>query len=156
MGYESTSGLNTLNHYGPRDVGRTVGAFKTVGAEKELSLMITPADVTGDTLHTLKLPAGAKVSDVYVKVSEAFDLGGTTPTILVGTNGSEVTNGVVISETQAEAVGFYALGQPFAGTWANMLAADTQIGIALGGAVPTIDDSQGKLEVIIKYQSVVV
>lgn len=35
MGYESNTGLNVSNHYGPRDSGGTQGVYKTEGYENE-------------------------------------------------------------------------------------------------------------------------
>jgi hypothetical protein len=100
-----------------------------------------------------KLPAGAVVKNVYVEVQEAFVLGGTTPTILLGTDTSEVTNGFVISEAQAEAVATYDVTGTLTGTWAAPLAAETTVGLAMGGTSPT-STTAGKAKVIVEYVSV--
>lgn len=161
MGYERSpfgDGTNVTtdvhNHYGPRDTGKTVGVEKTYGAKREMVL-----DIDGDMLAagefallSPKLPAGSRVLNAYVEVEEAFVLGGTSPTILVGTNGSEATNGVVVTEAQAEAVGVYDITSALAGTWdsAAGLAAETTVGLAMGGTSPT-STSAGKARVVVEY-----
>lgn len=151
MALENTSGLDVFQHYGPRDVGGYRGTVKTEGIRKELILSFDAADVTATTYQLAPtLPANTLLTGAYAKVSEAFALGGTTPTILVGTAGSEVTNGIVVSEAQAEAIGIYDVTSTKTGTWNAVLAADTEIGLALGGTTPTIT-AAGKCEVILTY-----
>ena len=164
MGFEqskfgdgSTAGSGNVvstvsNHYGPRDTGKTTGVIRTSGAMNELTLDID-GEMVGDAAYALvvpKIPAGAIIEDVYVEVTEAFVLGGTTPAIEVGTEGSEATNGVTITEAQAEAVGTYDVTSALAGTWAAGLAAETTLGLALSGTSPTVTDA-GKMRVVIRY-----
>ena len=153
MSYEKTSGLGVSNHYGPRDTGNTVGVIKTEGRSEEVSVNFDAAVVAagGPTMFDVVLPASACVEEVYVEVTEAFALGGTTPTILIGTDGSEATNGVVVSKAKAEAVGTYKA--TLVGTWAAPIAVDTTVGITLGGTSPTITDA-GKAKVIVRYTKV--
>jgi hypothetical protein len=99
------------------------------------------------------LPAGAIIQEVFAEVSEVFILGGTTPTLDVGTETSEGTNGVDVTEAQAEALGSYDLTSALQGTWASPLAAATTIGLALGGSSPT-NGATGKMRVVIRYWSV--
>jgi len=153
MGYENSAGLNVSNHYGPREFGPTNGNVKTVGRSYEVSVEVDPLVLAngGPLLVTdVVIPAKAVIEDVYADVSALFALGGTTPTILVGTDTSEVTNGVVISEAQAEAVGTYDITGTLTGTWAAPLAADTTVGIVLGGTTPTVT-AVGKVIVTIRY-----
>lgn len=140
------------NHYGPRYTGKTVGTIKTEGVMNELSLDIDGAMVSAEAFPLLapKLPAGAKIKAIFVEVREAFALGGTSPVIEVGTEGSEATNGFTITEAQAEAAATYDLTGALSGTWANPLAAETTIGIDLAGTNPTVT-SAGKMRVVIQY-----
>lgn len=142
-------------YYGKRDIGRGQGVYETDGIVNEVSWEITGDDITAATetfpLMSPKLPKGAKATAVYVKVKEAFDLGGTTPTILFGTSGSVATNGFVISEAQAEAVGTYDVTSTLTGTWAAHLAAATTVGVDKGGTSPTAVASVGKLQVVVRY-----
>lgn len=143
----------TSNHYGPRDVTGARGKAKTLGFEQELVLSFSGQDVSDEAFElefVNKLPAGALVQKVLVKVDEALALGGTSPLISIGTSGSEATNGFDISEAQAEAAGTYDVTSTLAGTWAAVLAAETEIGLALGGTSPTSAD-QGKISVVISY-----
>jgi hypothetical protein len=141
------------NHYGPRKVGSTYGVAKTEGLSNQLTLDVTGTDV-GNAKFTLELapylPAGADISKVYAKVTEAFVLGGTTPAIEIGTEGSEATNGFTITEAQAEATGLYDLTSALSGTWAAPIAAKTTIGIALSGTTPTVT-SAGKIKIVVYY-----
>lgn len=140
------------NFYGPRKGGNTVGVYETDGVQRELSI-----DLSGEALSASDfllivptLPKGAMIANVYAEVSEAFVLGGTTPAIKIGSEGSEATNGISISEAQAEAVGNYVLTGTLAGTWASPLTATTTVGIALTGTSPTTTTA-GKVRIVIRY-----
>lgn len=143
------------NHYGPRDTGKTNGLTNSDGFMREISLDLD-ATVVGNGEFALtvvpKLPAGSRVEDVFVEVEEAFALGGTSPTILVGTSGLEATNGVAVTEAQAEAVGVYDVTSALAGTWAAAtgFTSEVEIGVALGGTSPTVTTA-GKARLVIRY-----
>lgn len=152
-GANVTSDVN--NHYGVRETGKTTGNIKTEGSMNELTLDVD-GTMVGNAAYTLvvpKLPAGAIIEDVYAEVSEAFVLGGTTPAIEIGTEGSEATNGFTITEAQAEAAASYDLTSALSGTWAAPLAAETTLGLALSGTSPTVT-SAGKVRVVIRYWAV--
>lgn len=151
MSLEDSAGLNVKNQYGVRESGGAAGIFKTEGFKKRLAVEIT-GELVGDALfiEDYVIPAGSLITDAYLDVSEVFVLGGTTPTILVGTDGSEVTNGLVISEAVAEAAGAADVSATLTGTWAAKLAADTTVGIALGGTTPTVTDA-GRAVLVIEY-----
>lgn len=157
MSYENTAGLGVNNQYGPRGIQDGVvggGKLPVNGSIDEIVLYITGADFgTGTSFDTkATLPAGAIVREVVAEVTEVFALGGTTPTINVGTNSSEGTNyGIELSEAQAEAVSTY--DGTTAGTWAATLAADTVIGVALDGTTPTVT-SAGAAKVVIRYSKI--
>jgi len=153
MGYEANTGLGVNNHYGTRETGNGIGVIKTEGAYNELSV-----DITGDMLNNtfrpaMVIPAGSLIVSAFVDVSEVFVLGGTSPVIEVGTAGSEVTNGVSVTEAQAEAVGTVDITAALAGTWAASLAAATTVGVAMSGTSPT-STSAGKAKVIVRYINV--
>lgn len=143
------------NHYGPRETGKTQGVMNSSGAKHEMVLELDGDMLTAGDFPLLdpKLPANVLVTAAYFEVEEAFVLGGTTPTILVGTDTSEVTNGLVISEAQAEAVGVYDVTSTLTGTWAAGLTAATTVGLALGGTSPT-STSAGKGRVVVEYVNV--
>lgn len=155
MTIEANTGLNVSNNYGPRASGKTRGVIKTSGTIVELSVMVEAADIGTALYLAPKIPAGALIVGAYAKVSEAFALGGTTPTIDIGTQGSEDTNAVNLTEAQGEALGTYDIFSTVAGTWAASLVAETVVGVALGGTTPTVGTA-GKLEVVIQYTQLVV
>lgn len=155
-GFESTSGLGTRNFYGPRSAKEGIeGGIKTEGSIKELTLKFTGQNINDDVFSTnlAVLPAGSRPIRAIVSINEAFALGGTTPTINIGTDGSEATNGVSIAEAQAEATGVLTdadSGVAINGTWGSELAADTQVSVALGGTTPTVG-AGGYAVVTIEY-----
>ena len=97
------------------------------------------------------LPAGSLPTLAYIDVSEVFVMGGTSPTILVGTSGSEATNGCVISEAIAEAVGTVDITSTLTGTWDASLAAATTVGVTMGGTSPTATSTAGKARLVVQY-----
>ena len=134
--------------YGEQDRNQSEYAKQSVdGMIHEDCVTVTGSDYAS---LSFTLPAGALLIDSWVEVVEAFALGGTTPTIAVGTDGSAPTNSIVdVAEADAEAVGTYA-GVP-AGTFTSPLAADTACAIELGGTTPTITDA-GKMYVHFRYK----
>lgn len=152
MGFEANTGLGVSGFYGPMTTKEgTEGHRRTEGTIQEVVIYLTGENVDDDVFarNLTYLPAGAWPKEVYVDVDEAFDLGGTSPTISIGTEGSETTNGFDIVEADAESTGSYQITS-FNGTWANQLASDTDVGIALGGSTPTITDA-GEARVTIRY-----
>lgn len=167
MGYEqskfgdgSATGAGNVttavhNHYGPFSGGKTVGVIKTEGAINEMTIDLDGAMVSAEAFPLLapKLPAYSKVVAVYVEVETVFTLGGTTPAVSIGTEGSESTNGFDISEAQLEALGVYDVTATLAGTWAAGLTAETTVGIDLTGTTPT-SASTGQARIVIQYVKV--
>lgn len=147
---------NVNNFYGARKSGGNVaGVVKTEGSSNELSLEFEggffTATAASKWLTVPFLLKGARITDVLLEVKEAFDLGGTTPAVNIGTVGSEATNGITASEAQLEAVGTYVLATK--GTWTAPLAALTNVGITASGAGAT-STARGRAEVIIRYDFV--
>lgn len=149
MGKETVNGVT--QYYGPRHRHEGVaGQHPSAGAEKEMVIHLS-----ADTYLTVSgsLPAGAIITGpAMIEVEEAFALGGTTPTIAIGVDGSETTNYIaLVTEAQAEAVGTYV--DASAGTLAmdTVLAAAVTISVALGGTTPTIGTA-GKMKVVIPYR----
>lgn len=144
------------NRYNQSLTGEQLGVNHSDNAVTEITATITGAQLVRDVatndafLTQFKIPVGAVIARVVVQVKTAFVLGGTTPTILIGTEGSEVTNGFPISQAQAQAVGTYDLTAARTGTWNAPIAATLTVGIALGGTTPTVT-SAGRMDVIISY-----
>lgn len=143
------------HQYGPMQTDNSAGVTERDGFENEASWDINGTMVGNGAfdLTAPTIPAGAIIESAYAYVSEAFVLGGTSPTILVGTNGSEVTNGLVLSATAAGSVKAYDLTSTLTGTWAAPLVAETTVGIALGGTSPTVT-SAGKVRIVVRYSKI--
>lgn len=139
-----------------RELGEQNGVFHSQDGSTQVSLTLTGAQLVRDVatndafLVPVVIPVGAVISEVIVQVKQAFALGGTTPTILIGTQGSEVTNGFVISQAQAQAVGTYNVTATKTGTWNAPIATAATTGVALGGTSPTVTNA-GSLDVLIRY-----
>jgi len=91
------------------------------------------------------VPIGAVPLYCHVRVSEAFALGGTTPTIQIGDAGSATRYGSV-SEANAEATGTYTNS-----VTATPLTAAGTIAVSLGGTTPTVT-SAGRATVTLAYR----
>lgn len=148
---------NVRNQFGPRDVGGTVGVNKVEGMKEELII-----DFDGEYFNqgligvrNFVLPAGAVIRSVYVDVEDAFNMTGTTPTLKVGTAGSEATNGFTVTEAQLESTGSYNLTSTLAGTWDNEvpLAANTTIAFVLAGTTPALTNA-GKARITILFERI--
>lgn len=145
---------NVHNQFGRRQIGGTIGVNKIEGMKEELVI-----DFVGEYFNSLPdglipfvLPAGAVITAVYVDVEDVFVVTGTTPTVKIGTDGSEATNGFTITEAQLESTGSYNLTSTLAGTWDNEvpLAANTVVGFALAGTTPAVT-SAGKARITILF-----
>ena len=139
-------------HFGAMQTDVSNGVTETDGLVKEVVIDFdgTVASNQAFPLIAPFLRKGAVIKDAIFDVTEVFVLGGTSPTILVGTDGTEVTNGLVITQAQAQALGTYDIASTLTGTWASPLAADTTVGIALGGTSPT-STSAGKGRLVVRY-----
>lgn len=123
--------------FGPRDTGGSTGVLKVEGAVEQLRFEVTGDDIN-DLLEPLVptyLPAGAIIRDVWWDTVEVFVATGTSPTLLVGTDTTEVTNGFVVSEAVLESTNTARLTSTLTGTWAvnTPIQARTKIGFAIGG-----------------------
>ena len=154
-GNVTTSKGTPHNFYGARDEGQATGVLKVEGTIEQLRI-----DIDGryfnDLLEPLVptyLPAGATIRDVYWDTKEVFTLTGTSPTILIGTDTSEVTNGLVISKAVAESANTARLTSTLTGTWAvnTPLQARTKIGFAIGGTGSPAVARSGKGILTIEY-----
>jgi len=156
FGYSTNIVTTVSNHYGQREVKGSTGVMNTSGAMNELVIDLDASMVTATAFPLLapKLPAGAIIEDVYMEVTEAFVVSGTTPAIEIGTETSEATNGFTITEAQAEALGTYDLTSALSGTWAAGLAAETTLGIAMSGSGGPAVTSVGKARLVIRYARV--
>lgn len=125
------------NTFGPRDSGGASGTLEVDGAIWQMRLELTGDDINDllEPLVPLYLPRGALIRDAWWNTNEVFVATGTSPTLLVGTDTTEVTNGLVVNETALETLGTTRVTSTLTGTWAvnTPLAARTKVGFAIGG-----------------------
>lgn len=149
---------NVHNQFGPRDVGGTVGVLKVEGMDEELVIDFDAGYFAEGFIGAREfvLPGGAIIKDVYVDVEKAFALTGTTPTVRIGTKGSEATNGATLTKAQLESTGSYNVTSSLAGTWdaETPLAANTTIGFATAGTDAAVGAAGGKARVTIRFYRV--
>src|SRR5512138_511454 len=107
MSYENSSGLGVFNQYGARQSGGAVGVEHAYGSTVTLKIDLTGdsiADAIAGFVPPVSIPKGANFNSARLRVDEVFDVGGTTPHVLIGAAGSVATNGVEITEAELEAV----------------------------------------------------
>lgn len=161
MGYEN----NTMNlatgsaytHYGPRGVQDSTvlsgGEVHGDGVVKELVIYLNGDDFGGTATAvatSYTLPAGAVVKEATMEVTSAITMGNADNDIVIGTSGSEATNGVDFDNTTG-AVGTYSQ-DAINGTWAAPLAADTVVSFDVSGTSASMDGGQAK--VVIRYTKI--
>lgn len=147
---------SAYNQYGRRGLEDGIvggGKLPNTGTSYEAVVYATGEDfAAGDSFVTqLQLPKGAVVTEAYAETSEAFSLGGTTPVIDVGQAGTEAANTLIqLNVSQAETAGNVSSNNIPSGVFGAPLAADTSIGVALGGTSPTAT-VDGRIKVVVKY-----
>lgn len=140
-------------YYGPRNTYE--GAAGTEGTRDDTRKLVVFFSGLDYASVRLTLPGPITVvSNALFEVSEAFNLGGTTPTLSVGVSGSAATNRFgQLSEAQAEAIGTYSVAP--AGTLAlnTPKLTDTIVAVELGGTTPTAT-AAGRAKMVVDYTSI--
>jgi hypothetical protein len=155
MPFENSAGIGVSAFYGARNTGGAIGVETTQDSVSNLVIDITGAMLNGTFAPPVVLPKGALVKSYRLRVDEAFNLGGTSPTVRFGSAGSVATNGVVLTEAELENVGTKVPASAGAGTWsttsATGLAAAAKVAFDMGGTSPTASATQGKAQLIIEF-----
>jgi|SRR6185369_13483586 len=155
MGYENKAGINVNNYYGSRDTGYAVGLEHGEDSLARLSITLTPDFINGTFVPPVVIPKGALFRSAVLRVDEAFNITGTSPTVIIGALGSESTNGIVLTEAELEAVGTKAPASTGTGTWAQGSATGTtaaaKIGKTTGGTSPVVTAGVGKAILTLTY-----
>ena len=158
MGFEQSWRItgatgNSSNHYGPRSSGQTVGVIKTESQKTELKFNVTAADVTagGPPLVPLIIPAGSIILEVYTNTTTVWVTGNADNVVNIGTDGSELTNGVSIVAADLLNLGADSATVELNGTWdaEAALVAATTVGYSVTGT--TAAATAGVTEVTIIY-----
>ena len=154
MPFENSAGIAVSNFYGARSTGNSVGVETSDTSQHRLSVSITGEMLNGTFLPPVVVPKGARFVGALLRVDEAFNLGGTTPTVQIGAAGSVATNGIVLTEAEMENVGTKVPASTGAGTWsfssATGTAADAKVAFAMGGGTPTATNA-GKATLILTF-----
>lgn len=154
MPFENSAGISVSNFYGARSTGNSVGVETSDSSQHRLSVSITGEMLNGTFLPPVVVPKGARFVGALLRVDEAFNLGGTTPTVQIGAAGSVATNGIVLTKAEMENVGTKVPASTGAGTWsfssATGTAADAKVAFAMGGGTPTATNA-GKATLILTF-----
>jgi hypothetical protein len=155
MPFQNQAGLGVNNFYGARDTGTSVGVEQSSDGIHQLSIAFT-----GDSLQDAYMPPyfilkGALFKRAVLRVDEAFNITGTTPTIIFGSTGSEATNGFVLTEAELETVGTKTPASTGLGTWSQTsstgVLANAKVGRVLGGTTPAVVKGVGKATLILEF-----
>jgi hypothetical protein len=141
------------NFFGQRKTGKTSGVAETEGSYNELVMDVDKEVLVNGAFFLTPpfIPAGSKITRVIADVQEAFTLTGTTPGIKLGTKTTESTNGVNLTQAQAQAIGMYDITASLAGTWLAGLTTRTTLGVGLSGTTPAITGTAGKVRFLVEY-----
>lgn len=157
MSYENKSGLGVYNQYGPRDTGGSIGLEHGENSTHVLSITITPEFLNTNFIPPVTLPKGALITKAVLRVDEAFTLTGTTPGVVYGLAGSEVANGVALTQAELQSVGTKIPASAGAGQLAinsgSGVTATTKLGKALTGTTPAVVGTAGKAVLSLTYVS---
>ena len=157
MSFENSAGLGVFNQYGPR--GSQAGVVSggelhgAGGAVFEHVVYITGDDFAGGVSYNTRLtiPAGSFLDEAIFEITEAFTVGNADNVINIGTDTSELTNGVQIADPETAEVTIDTTG---AGTWAAALAADTLVGVSVTGTTAAITAGSGAAKVILRFRKI--
>jgi hypothetical protein len=157
MPFLNQAGLGVFNNYGARDTGGSVGVERSIGSDHALSISFTGDSLNSGFLPPVVYPKGAKFLRAVLRVDEAFNITGTTPTVIFGGT-APATNGIVLSEAELEAIGTKTPASTGTGTWAvgsatGPLAAE-RVTRALGGTTPVVVPGVGKATLVIEFANV--
>ena len=155
MPYLNQAGINVSNYYGARDTGSAVGIEHGEDSLWRLSVNITPDFLNGTFVPPVVVPKGALFRSAALRVDEAFNITGTTPTVIIGAQGSEATNGIVLTEAEMETIGTKTPASTGTGTWAQASTTGTtaaaKVGKALGGTTPVVVPGVGKATLVLTF-----
>lgn len=156
MPYASNTGLNVSNQYGPRFTGGSVGLEKSSDSIQVLKLQFTGSSLNDTFFPRIIVPQGALILRYRLRVDEAFNITGTSPTVIIGGT-APATNGVVLTEAELEAIGSKTPASTGAGTWAVGSSTGTTAAEAVtktfGGTSPVVSPTVGKATLLIEFMT---
>lgn len=154
MPFENSAGLGVSNYYGTRESGGSVGLEKSSDSVHTMSISFTGASLNSTFLPPVVVPRGAQFKRAVLRVDEAFNITGTSPTVIFGGTAA-ATNGIVLTEAELEAVGTKTPASTGTGTWSQASATGTtaaeRVTRALGGTTPVVSPTVGKATLILEF-----
>ena len=157
MPYEANSGLGVFTQYGRRNTGGAIGVDHSQNSVHRLTVHLTGEMINSALIRPAVMPKGARVLRYFLDVDEAFSLGGTSPTVIVGGT-APATDGVVLTKAELEAVGSKVPASTGTGTWSTSsttgTTANERVKEVLGGTTPTVSPTQGRATLVVEYINV--
>ena len=154
MPFENSAGIAVNNQYGPRNTGFSVGVEQSNDSIHQLSIAITGESLNSSFLPPVVVPKGSRFLRAILRVDEAFNLTGTSPTVIFGGT-APATNGIVLTEAELEAVGTKVPASTGTGTWSTASATGTtaaeKVTKSLGGTSPVVVPTVGKGTLILEF-----
>lgn len=154
MTFKNQAGIGVFQNYGARTTGNAVGVEDSDGSLFRLSINLTGSMLNDGFIPPVVVPKGALFKAAQLRVDEAFVLGGTSPTVRIGANGSVGTNGIVLTEAELENVGSKTPASTGAGTWAFNSSTGTtaaaKVAFDMGGTSPTSTNA-GKAVLVLEF-----
>ena len=154
MSFENATGLGVYSSYGKRNTGGTVGSECTENSTRDYSIAFTGESLNSNFIPPVSIPKGAKLIKAVLRVDEAFALGGTSPTVIFGGT-APGTNGIVLTQSELQAIGTKTPASSGTGTWSTSSATGTtaaeKIAKTLGGTTPTVTATQGKGTLLLTF-----
>lgn len=154
MTFKNNAGIGVSQNYGARATGNSVGLENGYNSTFLLSVTLTGQSLNDGFVPPVVVPKGAKFKSATLRVDEAFALGGTSPTVRIGANGSIGTNGIVLTKAEMENVGTKTPASTGAGTWAFSSTTGTtaaaKVAVDMGGTSPT-STTAGKAVLVLEY-----
>lgn len=152
MAFEANSGLQVMNHYGPRDTGGSVGVERTTKSLNILSVELTGASLVEDFISNFVTPKHAHMLRAFLTVDAPFDITGGT-VIAIGEGDAPTTNGISVAVADLQSEGVHEITDALTGTWAAADGSFTEraarLGIDLGDA--EVDANEGRATITIEY-----
>ena len=153
-GFDNSAGIGVYNYYGARDTGGSIGVETSDQSVHRLSIAFTGSSLNQGFLPPVVFPKGAHPLRYTLRVDEAFNIGGTTPTVIFGGT-APATDGIVLTEAELEAVGTKVPASTGTGTWSVTSATGPltaqKITKALGGTSPTVASNVGKATLTVEF-----
>lgn len=149
MAFEANSGLQVVNHYGPRDTGGSVGVERTTKSLNIFSVEFTAKSLAEGFVSTFVMPKHAHMLRAFLTVDAPFGAGLTS--INLGEGPAAATNGITLLTADLNAEGWHDVTAGLKGTWAATDNTFTLRASRIAQAVVGTADVNGRGTLTIEY-----